>query len=121
MNILEQLSNNNKENYKSYLDIMSDSINRSSKGLIPLYAKKCKRILDVGCGSGILIQTISNLNPSAYIHGIDLNSNALDICNKKFSSNININFTKAKIEDLFLYDEGFDCIIFSSVLHEIFR
>ena len=60
MNKLERLSNNNKENYQLYLKRMTESMNHSTKGLIPVLAQGSKNILDVGCGSGVMLEVLEN-------------------------------------------------------------
>lgn len=51
-----------------------------------------ERILDFGCGNGELARYV---NPSKYV-GIDINQNAIEICQKRFS------------DHTFLYSEYFD-------------
>lgn len=119
-NILEQLSFENTENYQRYLERMTKSIVHSSKGYIPIFTDGCTRILDVGCGSGVLMKVLHERNPEAELYGIDLNSQAIDICDKKYPE---FEFNACSLSDLVeLVSKGvvrpFDCIIFSSVLHE---
>lgn len=94
--------NFNNSNYKLYLERMDASAAVSSKGLIPTYATG--RILDVGCGSGVLLRQLENAK------GIDLNPKAVEECKKQGLD--------ADCISLFDLDEKFDTIIFSSVLHE---
>ena len=112
-NKLEQLTGANKRNYDLYLQRMTQSISQSSKGLIPFFAAQCKKILDVGCGSGILMQAIQAVNPDAKIVGIDINQSAVDTCVEQ-----GLDVRNATLSDLVKSGETFDCIIFSSVLHE---
>jgi SAM-dependent methyltransferase len=112
-NKLEQLTGANKRNYDLYLQRMTQSIFQSSKGLIPFFAAQCKKILDVGCGSGILMQAIKAVNPDAKIVGIDINQSAVDTCIEQ-----GLDVRNATLSDLVKTGETFDCVIFSSVLHE---
>jgi SAM-dependent methyltransferase len=112
-NKLEQLTGANKRNYDLYLQRMTQSIFQSSKGLIPFFAAQCKKILDVGCGSGILMQAIKAVNPDAKIVGIDINQSAVDTCVEQ-----GLDVRNATLSDLVKTGETFDCVIFSSVLHE---
>lgn len=100
---LTELSNENIENYNRYLNKMSKSYKNSSKGLIPTFSKG--KILDVGCGSGILLENLTNAE------GIDLNQNSVDICKLKG--------LRAECKSLKDVTNKYDTIIFSSVLHEI--
>lgn len=120
-NILETLANKEKDNYEKYLKIMSESISHSSKGLIPFFAANRKNILDVGSGSGILVEEIRKIDKNAKITGIDLNEFAIDTCNKKNIENttfLKLSLKELKEEIINNNKEKFDCIIFSSVLHE---
>ena len=112
-NKLEQLTGANKRNYDLYLQRMTQSISQSSKGLIPFFAAQCKKILDVGCGSGILMQAIQAVNPDAKIVGIDINQSAVDTCVEQ-----GLDVRNATLSALVKSGETFDCVIFSSVLHE---
>lgn len=113
MNKLEELSNNNKENYQRYLRIMTESMKYSTKGLIPLLVKKSNNILDVGCGSGVMLKALENENPKAKLTGLDLNIDAI----KKLMQNTNWKLYHLDFMDL--KNVKFDTIIFSSILHEI--
>ena len=55
MNQLEKLSSSNQENYQRYLKRMTESIRNSTKGFLPIMARQGMNILDVGCGSGVLL------------------------------------------------------------------
>ncbi len=104
MNLVNELVN--KSNYKQYLERMTESVQVSSKGLIPLYASG--KTLDVGCGSGVLLDMLDRNNVKA--DGIDINKEAVKTCKEKG--------LKAKCMALSDVNEKYDTIIFSSVLHE---
>ena len=83
MNELEQLAGTG--NYESYLKRMTASVSQSSKGLIPFFASTMAdrpgfRILDVGCGSGILMKAIRDVCPEAEVRGVDLNEYSVRLC-----------------------------------------
>lgn len=114
MNKLEELSNNNKENYQRYLKRMTDSIKYSTKGLIPILSKEGTNILDVGCGSGVMLTAIENENKTAKLTGLDLNIDAINSLKE-----INNNWDLYHMDFMDLHDKKYDMIIFSSILHEI--
>ena len=113
MNKLEELSKNNKENYQRYLKRMTESMKCSTKGLIPLLAKNSNNILDVGCGSGVMLKALEEENPKATLTGLDLNIDAIK------SLEANSNWKLYHMDFMDLKDVKFDTIIFSSILHEI--
>lgn len=115
MNILERLADENKENYTTYLDRMKKSCETSSKHMIPFYTIGYKNILDVGCADGALMKAIKEVNPKARVVGIDLNQKAVDLAH---AAGLEVYHKSLKDMMPFWFAE-FDCIIFSSVLHEI--
>ena len=114
MNQLEELSKQNRENYQRYLKRMTESIRHSTKGFLPLLCKEGKRILDVGCGSGVLLFAVEQENPTARLTGLDLNAEAIAQLSKLGGSWELIH------DDFMNLSEGdYDTIVFSSILHEI--
>lgn len=113
MNKLEQLSRNDKRNYNRYLKRMTESVKVSTKGFIPMMARNSKKILDVGCGSGVLMYAIANENPTAEITGLDLNADAI---NKLKEQNAPFELVQG---DFMEHNGKYDAVIFSSILHEI--
>lgn len=47
---------------------------------------KFESVLDVGCGTGSLLEIILNINPAAQLSGIDLSDQSIKICKEKFNS-----------------------------------
>ena len=92
--------NSNEANYNVYLKRMTESCYKSSKGLIPMFCKG--KILDVGCGSGVLLEQLENAK------GIDINENSVQTCKQKGLNVECIPLEKVK--------EKFDTIIFLLLL-----
>lgn len=113
MNELEKLSKEHQKNYLRYLKRMTLSMKVSTKGLIPMMCSNSKNILDVGCGSGVLLNAIEEVNREAKLTGIDLNGEAIDKL-KVLGKNWQLLHT-----DLMQMKGAYDTIVFSSVLHEI--
>ena len=80
------------------------------------FSLKNKKILDIGCGSGELIENI--LNDTKYISGVDISKNYVSICKKKFSQykNIKINLFKKNYKSLNKLNKKFDIIFCNSVV-----
>ncbi len=114
MNKLEELSKRDRENYQLYLKRMTESMKYSTKGLIPVLASKAEKILDVGCGSGVMLNALEKNNHKSHLTGLDLNMeaiNKLKMLGKEWKL-YHMNFMDLK-------KVKYDAIIFSSILHEI--
>ena len=73
------------------------------------------RILDVGCGTGALLEKIRNQFPEAILNGVDISSNMLAIARNRNISNAV--FSEGDAENL-PYDNGsFDIVICCSSFH----
>ena len=114
MNELEKLSIENRENYLRYLKRMTDSMKTSTKGFLPALLSSAKSVLDVGCGSGVLMEAIEEANPSIRITGIDINKEAID---KLKALGKNWELYHLDLKDF--SKQKYEAIVFSSVLHEI--
>jgi predicted TPR repeat methyltransferase len=62
------------------------------------------RILDIGCGTGLLGQAISNILPSMQIDGVDISPEMLGIAKEKQNQVLN----KPSYKNLFLHDVAKD-------------
>lgn len=114
MNKLEKLTESNRSNYERYLKRMTDSMKCSTKGIIPSLAKDGKNILDVGCGSGVMLAALEETNKGAKLTGLDLNIEAI----KKLQT-LNNDWKLIHEDFMELSNVKYDTIIFSSILHEI--
>lgn len=111
---INELAQQNNDNYKLYLERMTKSFEHSSKGLIPFFVKGY-RALDVGCGSGVLMKALRDMGSDIEIEGIDLNEVSSSLCREMGFTVHNTTLSElADNADV----ERYDCIIFSSVLHE---
>ena len=72
-----------------------------------------RNILDVGCGSGVMLKALEEENPNAKLTGLDLNIDAI----KRLSKTTN--WKLYHMDFMNLENVKFDTIIFSSILHEI--
>lgn len=97
---------------------MASSAGFSTKVNVPsiIRANGCRRILDVGCADGSFTQFIAGANPRASVEGLDINPECLKEAERRCSDFRSITFTCGELADV----EGeYDCIVFSSVMHEI--
>lgn len=108
-------------NEKLYLQTMDD-IKNSRKGEILDYTNpyKGETVVDVGSGSGVLLDLLEQRFPEANIVGTDISENCLDTLNHKRISEchkwqvLKHNFVESPL------DFEADFVIFSSILHEIY-
>lgn len=75
-----------------------------------------ERILDLGCGDGLLTEQISKLIPDGSILGIDTSRGMLDTAKRLESRNLK--FEHMDVDQLDFYDE-FDVIFSNACLHWI--
>ncbi len=75
------------------------------------------RLLDIGCGTGVLLKEIENRYPNTILAGIDPTQEMLDIAAKRLPEKIHLQRSWA--ERLPFETETFDVIVFCSVFHYI--
>lgn len=68
-----------------------------------------KNVLDVACGTGVLVSDYLKRNVSKYV-GVDLSERMIKTASRKFSKNKNVEFLCADAEN-FEFSQGFDCIV----------
>ena len=76
-----------------------------------LNIKEGDKILDVGCGTGVLVDYIREINKLGEIYEVDSSQKMLNMARAKNYSDANIRFLKLDIEDVVI-DNIFDIIIF---------
>jgi 2-polyprenyl-3-methyl-5-hydroxy-6-metoxy-1,4-benzoquinol methylase len=74
------------------------------------------KILDYGCGSGLLASKVAEEFPSAIVHGYDQSLDMIEIARERFFGK-NLQFL-TKTDSLQV--KSYDYIILSSVLHEVY-
>ena len=115
MSVLDELARDNKENYELYLKRMTESMKHSTKGFVPFFATNSKCALDVGCGSGVMLNALLDYGVDKVI-GIDINEEAIK--KLKDLNNPRIEVYNIPFEEVDNLGLEVDTIIFSSVLHE---
>lgn len=74
------------------------------------------RILDAGCGTGVLVPHLRDLCPKAAIVEQDLSSEMLAVNRAKHSDNPSITYCPGDLESATLPAESFDSVLFFNVL-----
>lgn len=85
-----------------------------NKLISELNLKGDEKILDLGCGDGVLTQILSNLVPKGYVVGVDASKGMIEVAKQKESDNLK--FLLMDINDLDI-DEKFDIIFSNAALH----
>lgn len=103
--------------------------NENGVNKIPLYVwlgdkiissrlKKEQKILDIGCGTGLLLKYIIN-RPNNIVYGIDISSKMVEVTRKKLPKKMKKNVHIGDIEKLPFPDNFFDHVIASHVLQHV--
>jgi len=71
---------------------------------------KCKRMLDMGCGTGILA---NNIGYAKEIYCVDLNPDAIEFCKKTLGENKKMKFIVSNLFEK-IEKEKFDLIVFNT-------
>lgn len=86
------------DSYEEHMSIWKEAYRRFAK-LLPT---DCKRILDLGCGTGLELDEIWKINPDVAVTGVDLCSDMLEkLCEKHGDRKL-----ETVCEDYFRYDMG---------------
>ena len=118
--LVQEVFSNVAKNYDKMNDFMSLGAHRLWKSeLIEfLNVQKKDKIIDVGSGTGDLINLILKKNLSETLYSVDLNDDMLNNGKKKFKDQ-NIKFIKANAEKLPFSDNSFDKYIISFCLRNV--
>lgn len=72
------------------------------------------RIIDIGCGEGILLEKLVKRFPDRQVIGVDLSKENIEICKRH-----NLPVVYDNIFDLKFADNSFDCCIFMEVIEHL--
>ena len=108
-------------NEDDYIDTMNDSTENSSKRLILEYIPDdAQSIADIGAGGGELVNKIlANVDDYTFVDAYDVSDAMIKNLTKRFMCDENVRIKQDNIVFGTLSYQ-YDCIIFSSILHEIF-
>lgn len=93
----------------SYIGLRNDILNLVPDGV--------RKVLDVGCSTGIIGEQIKRKNPVEVV-GIEANKQMADIAKEKLDRVIIGDIEKINLEE-FLLPNYFDCIIFADILEHL--
>jgi len=105
------LSRNYDSRWSSYIE----ATHRAT--LARLHLSGNERILDVGCGTGMLLETLSAGHPGLRLAGIDPSSEMLEVARRRLKPEVALELAWA--EWLPYTDETFDVLVSSNIFHYI--
>jgi len=118
-NYAKYLLNKTRDDYNKIADYFSSKRRFLPKDIIMLkkYIKKGDKILDVGCGNGILYNLFSNeKNDNIEYFGVDISENLINIAKQKYPK---ANFQTIDFLKLPFPDNYFDKVYCLATLHHI--
>jgi 2-polyprenyl-3-methyl-5-hydroxy-6-metoxy-1,4-benzoquinol methylase len=103
------------DDFEIYKDgLFNPFLNQYEKGI-----KNSKNILDIGCGSGMIVNLLAYRNPSIQFDALDFSDSIDYAIEFKNKHNIqNVNFHKVNFFEYIAQDK-YDCIICNGVLHHM--
>lgn len=107
MKVFEDLS---MENYKRWIIPIVDDVLEYTK-------LKMRRILDVGCGPGLLVREFALRSKHFEVVGIDTSSTAIELAKKNCAKHTSTKFLIANVHHLPFPDKNFDAVVCKDSLH----
>ena len=84
-------------------------INQRMQTLQAMALRAGERVLDAGCGTGLLLQgMVSAVGETGQIVGIDFSNDMLDVARERFASNSSVTLQQGSVTELPLDSESFD-------------
>lgn len=120
---MDQLEKNSIAQFTKWAKNYDRSINSyafkltNSKITTILNPKPGSSILDVGCGSGILIKKLLSLNRNLKLQGIDITPKMAEVARSKFKHNSSVKITLGSVVKMPFKDSSFDHVTCASSFH----
>jgi ubiquinone/menaquinone biosynthesis C-methylase UbiE len=125
-------TDNHKQRAREGFDRQAATYDASYKGFLGRHLRKpfnfilkqldsfqFHSVLDVGCGTGLLLEQIKTERPDVKISGIDISSGMLKVARQKLGETADLKSGDA--EELPWPDSNFDVVITSCVFHHFTR
>jgi SAM-dependent methyltransferase len=106
-----------KKGLEVYLQGCEKSVQEKAK-FLPFV--KPGKIIELGCGNGVVLDLLSRAFPTSEIEGFEISKEIAKIAKKRKYPNNNVNVFVGDATKKLKKDESCDTVIFCSVLHEIY-
>jgi len=74
-----------------------------------------QRLLDVGCGTGALLERLARSVPGAELSGVDASARMLAVARRRLGEDVHL--ARSGAEALPFPDRAFDCVVSTNALH----
>ena len=120
---MDQLEKNSIEEFSKWADYYDNPLTSitfkqtNAKIVTLLDPKHNSSLLDVGCGSGILIKNLINLSRGMKLYGLDITPNMVRVAKRKFTNNSSVEITLGSAVNMPYKDNSFDYVTCASSFH----
>ena len=85
--------------------------------LADLATSPARRVLDIGCGTGVFARRVAEALPKCNVAGLDISEGMIQVANEKVTDDERMSFTVGDSEKLPFEDGSFDVITCSNSVH----
>jgi len=120
---MDQLEKNSIDEFSKWADnydnpLTSITFRQTNAKIVKLLdPKQNSSLLDVGCGSGILIRYLLIANRGMKLFGLDITPKMVEVAKKKFSNNPSVKITLGSAIKMPYKDNSFDYVTCASSFH----
>ncbi len=109
----DRLADSYDRRWSTYVDASTDE----TLSRMPLAAEM--RLLDVGCGTGVLLDKVVDTYPDIETTGVDMSPEMLKVARRRLPDGVEL--LEADATDLPFDDDSFDLVVSTSAFHHIDR
>lgn len=120
---MDQLEKNSIEEFSKWADsydnpLTSITFRQTNTKIVKLLdPKQNSSLLDVGCGSGILIKYLLETNRGMKLFGLDITSKMVEVAKRKFANDPNVEITLGSAIKMPYKNNTFDYVTCASSFH----
>jgi len=120
---MDQLEKNSIREFSKWADnydnpLTSITFRQTNAKIVKLLdPKQNSHLLDVGCGSGILIKYLLDANRGMKLFGLDITPKMVDVAKRKFANDSSVEITLGSAVKMPYKDSSFDYVTCASSFH----